>query len=287
MKNTYNVSFKEIKIPHTQEIVEALLRIAEKYHKKFFIIGALARDIILEVIHKNPVHRATLDIDFAILLSNWHQYDEIINDLTALKGFEKAREKHRLIYNGEAGAVVVDILPFGDISKPGGEITWPPEYDTAMTTFGFSEVYENAIDIKFNNRLSVKTASLEGFTILKLVAWSDRKSLKDAVDLRIILDGYFDINADDIYRHHESLIQVPDFNYLECGARVLGRNIAKIIKSNNSLIKKITSILKEEISDVNNSKLAAAMLSTSQIESDEKYKENYRLLTEILSGIQD
>jgi len=96
MKNTFNVSFKEIRIPYTKEIIEALLCISEKYKKKFFIIGALARDIILEVIHKNPVHRATLDIDFAILLSNWHQYDEIMNDLTSLKGFKNSTRKTSL-----------------------------------------------------------------------------------------------------------------------------------------------------------------------------------------------
>jgi len=183
--------------------------------------------------------------------------------------------------------VVVDILPFGDISKPKEEITWPPEYDTVMTSFGFREVYENAINIQFDDRLSVKTASLEGFTILKLVAWGDRRSIKDAVDLRIIFDGYFDINAGEIYQHHESLIQVPDFNYLECGARVLGRNIAKIVNRNNRLINKLTSILQAELLDFNNSKLAAAMLSSYQIESNKKYKENYKLLAEFLSGMQD
>ncbi len=241
----------------------------------------------MEVIHGNPVRRATIDIDVAILLSDWHQYDEIMNELVKFEGFKKAREKHRLIYTNNKDQVIVDIIPFGDISRPDDEITWPPEYEIVMTTFGFSEVYKNTIEVKFSDSISIKIASLEGLAILKIAAWSDRKREKDAVDLKIILNSYFDINSDDIYENHPSLIQEPDFDYLKCGARALGRNIEKIIKNNTKLKNKITALLQEEIADIDNSKLSLAMLKVFPIETNNEYKYNYELLTELLKGIQD
>lgn len=48
MKNIYKASYSDLKIPCAEQILEALIRVSGKYKKKFFLIGALARDIILE-----------------------------------------------------------------------------------------------------------------------------------------------------------------------------------------------------------------------------------------------
>lgn len=84
MKNTYNISYENLRIPCAKQIFDAIQRTLTKYDKKFFLIGALARDIIIEVIHERHIHRATMDIDIAVLLSNWHQYDEIYEKYSSL-----------------------------------------------------------------------------------------------------------------------------------------------------------------------------------------------------------
>lgn len=42
-----------------------------------------------------------------------------------------------------------------------------------------------------------------------------------------------------------------------------------------------------EITDIENSKLSLAMLKAFPIETNNEYKYNYELLTELLKGIQD
>ncbi|MFC2146255.1 nucleotidyl transferase AbiEii/AbiGii toxin family protein [Acidobacteriota bacterium] len=284
MKNIYKISFNDLNIPNADQIFKSIIRISREYDKNFFLIGALARDILLEAIHKRPVQRATLDIDFGVVLSDWHQYEEIMKGLTALAGFKKARESQRLIYND---SLFVDIVPFGNIAMPDDEIKWPPDYSIVMSTLGFEEVYEHAIDVKFTNDISIKVTSLEGLVILKLISWSDRESDKDAVDLRIVLKNYFDINSDEIYKNHFDQIQKEDFDYLKCGARVLGRKLSEIIKTNIRLKTKIIELLDKEILEKDYSKLALAMRLSSSIEEDSEYKTNLELLEELLRGIND
>ncbi len=287
MKNTYAVSYKKLSIPCVKQILTAIEKILRKYNKKFFLIGALARDIILELIHERSVYRSTMDIDIAVLLSNWNQYDKIMHALIDSEGFSKTKEKHRLVYSHQTDRVVVDIIPVGDISKPADVITWPPGYEVVMTTIGFDEVYKNAIVIKFNGDLEIKCASLEGLTILKLAAWCDRQREKDAVDLKIILINYFDIYSEEIYEKHFSLIQDPNFDYEKCGARVLGRKIKEIIKDNPRLKGKSVSLLKKETADIDNSRLSLGMRKVFPILRDDDYKANYELLEQLLLGIEE
>jgi predicted nucleotidyltransferase len=93
MRNIYKVSLNDLNIPDAYEVFEAISHISRKYNEKFFLIGALARDTVF-IINKQPIQRATLDIDFAVVLSHWHQYDKIMNELAAMAGFEKTREPH-------------------------------------------------------------------------------------------------------------------------------------------------------------------------------------------------
>jgi predicted nucleotidyltransferase len=284
MKNIYKISFNDLNIPGADQIFKSIIRISRDYDKKFFLIGALARDILLETIHKRPVQRATLDIDFGVVLSDWHQYEEIMKGFTALAGFKKARESQRLIYND---SLFIDIVPFGNIALPDDKIKWPPDYSIVMSTLGFEEVYKHSVDVEFTNDISIKVTSLEGLVILKLIAWSDRESDKDALDLKIVLKNYFDINSDEIYKNHLDLIQREDFDYLKCGARLLGRKLSEIIETNTRLKTKITELLEKEILEKDYSKLGLAMRLSFSFEDDSEYKTNLELLTELLRGIND
>jgi predicted nucleotidyltransferase len=182
---------------------------------------------------------------------------------------------------------LIDIVPCGDIAMPDEEIKWPPDYTTVMSTIGFEEVYKHAIDVEFSDDISIKVASLEGLCILKLIAWGDRGSDKDAVDLKMFLKNYFDIYSDEIYKHHPDLIQKENFHYIKCGTRVLGRKLASIMKANYRLELIIVRLLKQEIGDEEYSKLALAMGLPPSFETDTQYKTNYELLKELLNGIQD
>jgi predicted nucleotidyltransferase len=46
-------------------------KVADSLKISFFIIGAFARDIIMEYFYKIKVPRKTMDIDFGIRVSSW------------------------------------------------------------------------------------------------------------------------------------------------------------------------------------------------------------------------
>lgn len=91
--------------------------------------------------------RATSDIDIAILVNNWEEYEIITNELIKTQKFKKTQSIHRFIYSEK---IEVDIIPFGEIAAPNNKIKWPPDYSNIMSMVGFIEVYDNAITI---NRL--------------------------------------------------------------------------------------------------------------------------------------
>jgi predicted nucleotidyltransferase len=47
----------------------------EKLKIPFFIVGAFARDILLQYAYGIYTPRATLDIDFSIFITDWAQFD--------------------------------------------------------------------------------------------------------------------------------------------------------------------------------------------------------------------
>jgi len=58
----------------------------------FFIVGATARDILLEVHHGIGSKRATLDIDIAVLIENWEQFYHLKDELIGIKHFTPTRD---------------------------------------------------------------------------------------------------------------------------------------------------------------------------------------------------
>ena len=62
----------------------------------FYVIGATARDIILSNLHDLVPDRKTDDLDIAIAISDWSQFQSIEENLPKKEDFEKGLMK---IYN--------------------------------------------------------------------------------------------------------------------------------------------------------------------------------------------
>lgn len=97
------------------------------------IVGATARDILLTHVFGIPARRATYDVDFAVAVENWDQFEQLKSRLSARKGFEPCeRMKQRLYYRdhendyGDHG-YPIDLVPFGGIAHNTNEIVWPPD----------------------------------------------------------------------------------------------------------------------------------------------------------------
>jgi len=230
------------------DVIKEIKKIAGSLGIPFFIIGALARDIIMEYFYKIKAPRMTSDIDLGIKVSNWEQFEELINKIKLTNKFNKLQEKHRVIYNN----IMIDIVPFGGISDDNERISWPPENEVAMSVMGFLEVYNYATLVRLhsNPKLEVKIPTLPGLAILKLFAWKDNfpNRSKDAEDLLFIMKNYENAGiSDKLYGPELQLLESEDFDNQIAGIILLGKEISKICS--NKTIKNLKRIIDEETSE--------------------------------------
>lgn len=198
----------------------------------YCIVGAFARDVVLGLCFGIDTGEATRDIDFGLMMDDWVQFDELRARLIANKNFAEHRSiPHRLTFRGVRQ---LDIMPFGGIERRPGEIAWPPEFTTAMSTVGLRQAHARALPITIAEGCSVPFASPAALALLKLIAWSERGSAvhrKDARDLSLLLTTYLRAgNEGRLYGEHAALLDETDFDLEAAGARILGRDLAGIAR---------------------------------------------------------
>jgi predicted nucleotidyltransferase len=72
----------------------------------FFIVGATARDILLEVHYGIGSKRATLDIDIAVFIENWEQYNHLKDELIGIKHFTPTRDISKIAYTSTTNRLI-------------------------------------------------------------------------------------------------------------------------------------------------------------------------------------
>lgn len=174
--------------PLTLAVINGIHDVATQLKLPVFIVGAVARIILLEHIHGLNAGRATTDVDFAFALDHWAQFDAIKARLLENPGFNASENvAHRVYYRppGQAQTYKVDLIPFGGIEAGANTITWPPDMAIMMNVAGFSDAFSAAVSVEVSPGNAIAVASLPGIAILKLFAWADRRhdNTKDAIDL--------------------------------------------------------------------------------------------------------
>jgi predicted nucleotidyltransferase len=187
------------RLPDQQaKIIRQVVHAANSEGLDLFIVGAQARDLLLQYIYDLPVHRATNDIDFGIIVESWNKFTKLKDNLIIDKKFQPHRTlRQRLVH--ESG-FLIDLVPFGDLEEVSGQISWPPDFSIVMSTVGFREAYDHSIEVRITDDLIVRVASLPGLALMKIVAWDDRRFERDAQDLGLIMRHYLDAgNQDRVY----------------------------------------------------------------------------------------
>jgi predicted nucleotidyltransferase len=93
-----------------------------------------------------------------------------------------------------------------------------------MNAIGFREAYDPALKARLASDVVVMVASLAGFALLKIIAWSDRRLERDAQDLGFVMRRYLDAgNQDRLFTEHADLIG-EEFDYEMAGARAGARH---------------------------------------------------------------
>ncbi len=199
----------------------------------FFMVGAMARDLLLQHIHGIHTGRQTRDIDFAFLVESWDVFERVRLNLLAAGKFTEARDvAHRLYFD----KLIVDLVPFGAVERADRTIAWPPDGSTILNVTGFKEALQATILVSLPDKISVRVAGLPALALLKMSAWEGRRlteSRKDAYDLTLILRHYLDAgNRERFYSEAAHLLEQPDFDYEMAGAWLLGRDIASLLSPN-------------------------------------------------------
>jgi len=279
MKNlSIDVSGK-IDSPYTKAIKE-IKKVADSQKISFFIIGALARDIILEYFYEIKAPRITMDIDLGIEVSGWDEFEKLIDALEKSGKFRRSKEKHRITYND----MNIDIVPFGGISDKDERIIWPPGNKIVMSVKGFNEVYEHSILVRLQNNpgLEVRIPTLPGQAILKLFAWKDSypDRLKDAEDLLFIMEKYEKtLNYEDLLKSELALLKSEDFDVKKVGIVLLGKGMAQICT--NETLGYLKNITMEETSDNSSFNLVKQMMHLGRDDFDN----TLHLLKKLKKGI--
>ena len=146
------------------------------------------------------------------------------------------------------------------------------------------EVFNKSIKVYMDNDLQIKIASLAGLCILKLISWDDRKEERerDLEDLYLIIHNYFDFESEEIFINHLDLFDdSDDFNRINIGAKVLGRQMVDILAQSEKLKDRIITILHQNTINIENSRMGTIIASKYNMELTTVVK----LLEDLLGGI--
>jgi len=229
----------------TVSIYDLVTSVAESQNIKFFIVGATARDIVLHHGFGIEARRATKDIDLAVQVASWDEFQGLKKNLIKTGHFAETKMPQRLQYKG---IILVDIIPFGAITDADSSISWPPDYTIRMNILGFEDAYSDAMPVRLRAEpeLNVLVTSPTSLAALKLLSWKDRspENTRDAIDLIFIIQNYLDIgNHERLQDEHSDLVD-DDFDYVRAGARLLGRDIATVLS--DEAIAEVHHIIKEQ-----------------------------------------
>lgn len=208
---------------------------ANKHNIELFIIGAMARDLVLVYGFDARLERATRDVDFAIQVENWNDFKSLVSSLIHQGFTQDPKQVHKLHYQDTNGLPwEIDILPFGLIAGTNFMIKWPPNQDTAMMVLGFDTVFEHALQVIIEcsgHQQIIRVASPAGLSLLKLIAWLEREPSyrkKDAQDIYYLIQTYSKIP--DIYDalYEDGNMEAQDWEEDKASAMKLGQDAARL-----------------------------------------------------------
>lgn len=153
-----------------------------------------------------------------------------------------------------------------------------------MNVAGLVEISEGSIDIQ-SDTTAFRVASLPGICVMKILAWYDRgiRDNRDGKDLGFILSNYIEMKYEDHYTVHEDLMEDENFDLVVTTARIMGRDIHDLLKSNPVALTRVKTILQKETEDEEYSKLAIALKDGGSFQ----YRIGYQCLYAMIQGIED
>lgn len=268
-------------------IFDAITDVAAARDIHYFVLGATARDMILSYGHGIEIKRATVDVDLGVKVADWDEFHALKDGLAATGQFEPTPSAQRLLYKCN---LPIDIVPFGSLEHANKEISWPPDHSIRMNVLGFEDAYRNAQMIRLRSvpMLDIPFATLAGLAVLKTIAWRERsipQGSKDAGDLAFLMRNYLDAgNRNRLAEEHPDLLADDDFDYECASARLLGRDMARVMSPETR--KAVLEILGRETDNQERYCLVEDMMDKYAVTGN-VFEEYLRLLKALKAGIQE
>jgi predicted nucleotidyltransferase len=283
-----NISF-DLSGKIDQQAVKALSIVksaADSLRIPFFVVGASARDFILEHCYGIKPRRMTKDIDLGVEIADWEQFNQLKASLIATNKFSSDENEPQRFH---CESVIVDIVPFGAITDENKRISWPPEHEIFMSMFGFKEAYEYSITVKLSSdpEINIKLATLPGLAVMKIISWKEKypERKRDAEDLLLIMQKYEDAgNSERLYREEQGLLQEEHFDTRLASIRLLGRDMAKI--ADPDTFRTVKTILDSETGEQPQYRLVTDMIR-SALMFDENFEQILLQLEKLREGFKE
>ncbi|AEA44934.1 nucleotidyl transferase AbiEii/AbiGii toxin family protein [Fluviicola taffensis] len=277
----YSISSDQLTHPLLKPIFQEVNQYFNNTGIQFFVIGAAARDIYMQLFDRESKARLTYDLDLAVAINDWNQFEIVEKGLLSLGSFKKDPDnKQRFIYKDQFS---LDIVPFGSIMNHDSKISWPPDDSIEMSVVGFSEVEEATIKVELDNEISIKIATIDGVFYLKIIAWADRNlsGNRDAEDIGFIMKKYLDLHESRASQYYHEVYAEP-FSRITGGSVLLAKDIANLINGNLTAKSKFVNIISSQLELEEDSKLINQILEThSELKYDEVHTSLQNLIKEL------
>lgn len=238
------------------DTLKALVAGYEEMELPLYVVGASARDMAMRVLGLPKPERTTTDLDVAILLQDWSQYDRLSKILED-RYFQKDPAKQRFWYKGpnNENDYEVDVVPFGGVAK-NEMVAWPPEGNPVMSVRCFVDVMRFADKVIVDDTFVVWMAPISGQLLIKLDAWLDRHLKKDtdASDMMYLLKnvyGAYVAVKEPLPR--EVNLEDADFDVIVAGAQWMAAELRTMLTIEHRLY--YSEILEKELAQEESSAL--------------------------------
>ena len=252
-----------------------IVKILEEEGIAYTVVGATARDIILDTIGIKP-KRATYDLDFGIFVESWQRLEDIHKMLQGKPNVTKSNaENNKVRFNYDE--ILFDIVPFGGVAE-GGKVHWPPHYDVIMTVEGYDEALKSSLDVEVGGQI-IKVVCPESLVGLKLISWSENRSRgRDAEDIYTVFKSCMTLLSEAIYEDNnfEGYVETQGGD-LELGCICLfGHRVKNILGDKGS-----TLILK---AFEDRELLATAMIQPSLVRDQDEFDKCIKWIETFFTG---
>ena len=243
MKNKLKINLSKARFNNFKLDFDKLEKCLKEVDFDFYVMGALARDMLFSNGQINT--RATADVDIAVFINTKDddRYQLLRNKLIDKYGFTGTKDNSFALISPDG--TTIDLLPFGEIEVEDG-LSFMGEGISNIKVNGFKEVHQKGLQEVVSEEIGTfKVAKLSSIILLKIIAFDDRPEMRanDPGDVASIIVNYFDLNAENIYENHNDLFEGDEVELEIIAAKVIGREMKMVLNEKDMLYKRVSSII--------------------------------------------